>query len=291
MCDLDAEEAKKAFHLLRSIDENTCMKCQSIVEAPGIYVSPCRHLLCCNCRESASKYELIGCGLCGAQTSANQLLQVKDEEEYASDDEMGGMLATSNVNDYGTKIAALVDDIKLVQAEDAMRKGSATKSVIFSQFTKFLSLCERALKESGITFVRLDGSMNRQARSTVLDKFRNDPGMSCFLISIKAGGVGLNLVSASRVYVMEPYWNPAVEQQAIDRVYRLGQTKPVIVIRYLVESSIEMNMQQRQRYKIALAEKALTEDELITENRNKKRKAANDVILNEKIESLSILFR
>ena len=132
--------------------------------------------------------------------------------------------------------------------------------------------------------------MNRQARSNVLQSFQNDPNILCFLISIKTGGVGLNLVSASRVYMMEPYWNPAVEQQAIDRVHRLGQTKPVSIIRYVVDSSIEINMQQRQRYKIAIAEKALTEDEL-KQTGDKKRKRLNDAIIQEKVESLSILFR
>jgi SNF2 family DNA or RNA helicase len=96
-----------------------------------------------------------------------------------------------------------------------------------------------ALKNEGFKFVKLDGAMSRENRSTSIEKFKNDPSVTIFLISIKAGGVGLNLTTASRVYIVEPYWNPAVEQQAIDRVHRLGQRKPVEVVRLIVEDSIE----------------------------------------------------
>jgi SNF2 family DNA or RNA helicase len=142
------------------------------------------------------------------------------------------------------------------------------------------------LDEVGIKHVRIDGKMTRQSRSACLKKFSTDPNVTVFLISIKAGGVGLNLVSANRVYLMEPYWNPSIENQAIDRVYRLGQTKPVTTIRFIINDSVEKNMQKRQSYKIALAEKALTDDEF----KGKKRKRGRDMLLKEKVESLAILF-
>lgn len=134
--------------------------------------------------------------------------------------------------------------------------------------------------------------MSRQTRSDAQTKFKTDPECIVFLISIKSGGVGLNLVSASRVYLMEPYWNPAVEQQAVDRVHRLGQTQTVTTTRFIIKNSIEENMQERQRYKTALAEKALNDDE--DDGPKKKRKGQSSIdkerILQEKIKSLAILF-
>jgi SWI/SNF-related matrix-associated actin-dependent regulator of chromatin subfamily A3 len=126
--------------------------------------------------------------------------------------------------------------------------------------------------------------MTRIQRDQALDSFNEDGQVTVFLISIKSGGVGLNLTASNRVYIMEPYWNPAVEQQAIDRVHRLGQTKNVTTIRFLIRNSIEENMQRLQKYKTTLAQKALDEDRESKIGRN------GTSTLAEKIESLSILF-
>lgn len=149
--------------------------------------------------------------------------------------------------------------------------------------------------------------MNRNQRSHALQEFKTNPRVTVFLMSIKAGGVGLNLVAATRVYLLEPQWNPAIEQQAIDRVWRLGQTREVTTIRMIISNSVEINMQERQRYKTALAEKAFDQDGLEDETdvsgsssksqkpqesmSKKVRKLAREVILQMKLESLAILFR
>jgi SNF2 family DNA or RNA helicase len=118
-----------------------------------------------------------------------------------------------------------------------------------------------------------------------MERFKNDPKIHLFLISLKAGGVGLNLTRASRVYLLDPYWNPAVEQQAIDRVHRLGQRREVTAIRFIVKNTIEENMLRLQRYKINLAQAAFRD-----EDGNKRKKASKVEKDNEKLMSLKMLF-
>jgi SNF2 family DNA or RNA helicase len=112
--------------------------------------------------------------------------------------------------------------------------------------------------------------MRRQERVAAMERLRTDPSVKVMLISLKAGGQGLNLTAASRIYLMEPYWyslkllmnfrNPAVEQQAIDRVHRLGQTKPVQTIRFIAKGSIEENIVALQQEKMRLAQLTFNED-------------------------------
>jgi DNA repair protein RAD5 len=157
-----------------------------------------------------------------------------------------------------------------------------TKSVVFSQFTSFLDLIGPQLSRVGITHLRLDGSMPQKARAAVLAEFaktdsftddivdeeletpgkgpvtRSDPAPSTppatvLLISLRAGGVGLNLTTASNVFVMDPWWSFAIEAQAIDRVHRMGQTRDVNVTRFVVKDSIEGRMLRVQERKMNIA--------------------------------------
>jgi len=114
-----------------------------------------------------------------------------------------------------------------------MATGKPIKSVVFSQWTTMLDRIEDAICHSGIGYDRLDGSMKLDERVKAMDRLKTDPACEVLLVSLRAGGVGLNLTAASRVYVMDPYWNPAVENQAVDRVHRLGQTRPVVTIKYI----------------------------------------------------------
>ncbi|KAN0060417.1 hypothetical protein ACQY0O_007747 [Thecaphora frezii] len=129
------------------------------------------------------------------------------------------------------------------------------KSVVFSQWTKMLDRIAKSLKLTGIQFARLDGAMRRNERSAALDRFKCDAATEVLLISLRAGGTGLNLVGACRAYLMDPYWNPAVENQGLDRVHRMGQQRPVITIKYIMKNSIEENMLELQKRKMQLADK------------------------------------
>ncbi|KAG0300977.1 DNA helicase rad5 [Linnemannia gamsii] len=128
------------------------------------------------------------------------------------------------------------------------------KAVVFSQFTGMLDLAESILDRDGFQFLRLDGTLSQANREQTLRAFKNpDHPATVMLISLRAGGVGLNLTAASRVYMLDPWWNYAIESQAIDRVHRIGQTKPVIVKRFIIEDSVEEKILSIQNRKNALA--------------------------------------
>ena len=112
------------------------------------------------------------------------------------------------------------------------------RALIFSQFTEHLALIKKALDERGFTYEYLDGSTPAAARQDRVDSFQNGSA-TVFLISLKAGGTGLNLTAADYVIHMDPWWNPAVEDQATDRAHRYGQTKPVMVYRVVARGTIE----------------------------------------------------
>ncbi len=134
------------------------------------------------------------------------------------------------------------------------------KILVYSQFTEMLQLIAAALQERGISFVYLDGST--KDRAAVVDQFQNDPGISVFLISLKAGGVGLNLTAADYVMLYDPWWNAAAEEQAIARAHRLGQEKPVIIRRYIAAGTIEERVLELKAKKAHLASEWIKGEDL-----------------------------
>lgn len=131
------------------------------------------------------------------------------------------------------------------------------KALVFSQWTSLLDRVEPALRKEGIDFVRLDGTTRN--RKDVVDQFQADDGPPVFLISLRAGGTGLNLTAADHVFLLDPWWNPAVEEQAADRAHRIGQDKPVMVYRIVAEDTVEERILALQDRKRALADAALGE--------------------------------
>jgi len=126
--------------------------------------------------------------------------------------------------------------------------------VIFSQWAAFLDLIGEMLDEEKIAYVRIDGSVSRKKRQEVIDGFQNHPDIRVILITLKAGGVGLNLTAANYVILTDPWWAPAAEDQACDRVHRLGQSKPVTIIRLITKGTIEervLALQDKKRKLIA----------------------------------------
>jgi len=122
------------------------------------------------------------------------------------------------------------------------------RALIFSQFTAMLDIIAGALGEAGISFCRLDGSTRN--RKEVVDRFQNDERIPLFLISLKAGGVGLNLTAADTVIHFDPWWNPAVEAQATDRAHRIGQRRIVTSIKLIARDTVEervLRMQEKKR--------------------------------------------
>lgn len=132
------------------------------------------------------------------------------------------------------------------------------KVLVFSQFVKMLTIIERAMKDDGVAYEYLDGSTkDRQER---VDRFQSDPSVPVFLISLKAGGTGLNLTAADTVIHFDPWWNPAVEQQATDRAHRIGQTRVVTAYRLVAQGTIEEKILQLKAKKRELVASVLSED-------------------------------
>ena len=129
------------------------------------------------------------------------------------------------------------------------------KTLVFSQWTSLLDLVEPHLREAKLPFVRLDGST--RDRAAVVAEFQRDDGPPIFLISLKAGGTGLNLTAADYVFHLDPWWNPAVERQATDRAHRIGQTRPVIAWKLVAEGTVEERILELQAGKQALANAVL----------------------------------
>ncbi|MGH9935793.1 MAG: DEAD/DEAH box helicase, partial [Blastocatellia bacterium] len=147
------------------------------------------------------------------------------------------------------KLDTLLETLETLGAE-------GHKALVFSQFVQMLRLIEGELKKAKIPYTYLDGStVNRQAR---VDAFQTDDDIRVFLISLKAGGVGLNLTAADYVIHVDPWWNPAVEMQASDRAHRIGQDKPVFVYKLMMRDSVEEKILQLQERKRNLVKQLIT---------------------------------
>jgi non-specific serine/threonine protein kinase len=172
-------------------------------------------------------------------------------------------LVEKNYRGDAPKFEVLLETLETLQAE-------GHKALVFSQFVEMLKLLKRELDERKVKYVYLDGKT--QNRQTHVDKFQNDPSFPFFLISLKAGGVGLNLTAADYVIHLDPWWNPAVEMQASDRAHRIGQDKPVFVYKIIARDTVEEKILLLQEKKRALVKniiateasffKSLTQDDV-----------------------------
>ena len=147
-------------------------------------------------------------------------------------------------------------DALLPQLRELVAEGH--KALVFSQFTSFLGIVRESLEKEGIDHAYLDGQTRK--RSEKVDRFQNEPDCSVFLISLKAGGLGLNLTAASYVFLLDPWWNPAVEAQAIDRTHRIGQSARVCAYRLIARETVEEKVLELQASKRALADAIISGD-------------------------------
>ncbi|KAF9975056.1 hypothetical protein BGZ73_001416 [Actinomortierella ambigua] len=295
-------KALSILSLLQESGNDQCNACFNPSTATPI-VTRCEHILCPECMKKTSPicYTLIqkananvsvpsgyktefNCPQCSTILQPIDLIQIQEdsEEKFAALALPGSQIHTRTDEDgkliHSTKVKALLDDL-IVAREHSLRSGGPPiKSVVFSQWTSMLDLIEDGLKEHRIKFTRLDGRMQRNDRTTAMVDFRDKRDVNVILISLKAGGVGLNLTAAQRVYLMDPHWNPSVESQAIDRIHRLGQTKPVDVIRFIINDSIEGNILELQKRKTELAEMTFSE------------KLSKQEVLKRRLEELKYLF-
>ncbi len=154
-------------------------------------------------------------------------------------------LIDTSFDDHSPKIEFLINKLKELLSE-------GHSALVFSQFTSFLDILEEDLKKHEITFLRLDGSTAIGKRKHLVEGFQNNDSPSIFLLSLKAGGQGLNLTRASYVFHLDPWWNPAVENQASDRAHRIGQKNRVTIMRILMRHTVEEKMMELKKKKLVL---------------------------------------
>ncbi len=161
-----------------------------------------------------------------------------------------------------TKESSAKLDVLLAQLEEVLEEGH--KVLIFSQFVSLLTILRGFLDRRGITYEYLDGRTRQRKKR--IERFQTDDDCRLFLISLKAGGLGLNLTAADYVYILDPWWNPAVEAQAVDRAHRIGQTRPVFAYRLISRDTVEEKILQLQAGKRELADAILTADRSLIRN-------------------------
>lgn len=137
--------------------------------------------------------------------------------------------------------------------------GKNHKILVFSQFVRHLQILKQFMKSKGINYAYLDGKT--RDRQAVVDQFQGDDDVKVFLISLKAGGVGLNLTKADYVFILDPWWNPAIEAQAIDRAHRIGQENKVFTYKFITKNTVEEKILKLQQKKKALANELITTEE------------------------------
>ncbi|XP_061700435.1 helicase-like transcription factor isoform X2 [Syngnathoides biaculeatus] len=238
--------------VLASGSDEECSVCLDSVRLPVI--THCAHVYCrpCIARVIGNEQESARCPLCRSDIKISELVEFP-QEEIGQEHEVRspGKLRSSS------KIQALIGNLLRLRREDG-----GAKCLVVSQFTRFLTILETPLREHGFSFVRLDGTMSQKKRTQVIQEFQSMAPSSptIMLLSLRAGGVGLNFTAASHVFLMDPAWNPATEEQCIDRCHRLGQKRKVFVTKFIVKDSVEENMVKIQKRKQALTDMAFGSD-------------------------------
>eukprot|EP00730_Choanoeca_flexa_P001336 TRINITY_DN10591_c0_g1_i4.p1 TRINITY_DN10591_c0_g1~~TRINITY_DN10591_c0_g1_i4.p1 ORF type:complete len:790 (+),score=184.36 TRINITY_DN10591_c0_g1_i4:29-2371(+) len=240
-------------------DKDTCGICYEVAEDP--IVSECKHVFC---REDMRLYlascpegQAPCCPQCFRPLTIDMTQPTMERTEAMKKKAKPNIVRRLDIEAWqsSTKIEALLEELQGSQTQS-----SSIKTIVFSQFTTFLDLLEWRLQRAGVRCVKLDGRMAPAHRAAVIEAFNTQPEITAFLISLKAGGLALNLVAASKVIICDPWWNPAVESQAMDRIHRLGQFRPVEVIRLIVENSIESRIDQLQEKKRLLFDSTVGQD-------------------------------
>ncbi|KAM5580613.1 hypothetical protein ABKV19_010060 [Rosa sericea] len=214
--------------------EKVCGICHDPAEDQ--VVTACEHVFCKACLiDFSASLGQVSCPSCSKLLTVDLTTSVGAGNQTTKTT-IKGFRSSSILNriqlenfQTSTKIEALKEEIRFMVERDGSAKG-----IVFSQFTSFLDLIHYSLQKSGVNCVQLVGSMTMSARDTAIKRFTEDPDCRIFLMSLKAGGVALNLTVASHVFLMDPWWNPAVERQAQDRIHRIGQYKPISVV-YVTE--------------------------------------------------------
>ncbi|XVE90736.1 hypothetical protein DITRI_Ditri20bG0101200 [Diplodiscus trichospermus] len=239
------ELLKKMVVMLQDGEDFDCPIC--ISPPTDVVITSCAHIFCRSCILKTLQRVKPCCPLCRHPLSQSDLFSAPPESSDGDNTEI------SRRNTTSSKVSAL-----LALLQESRDQNPSTKSVVYSQFRTMLLLLEKPLKAAGFKILRLDGSMNAKRRAQIIQEFQvpGPDGPTVLLASLKASGAGINLTAASRVYLLEPWWNPAVEEQAMDRVHRIGQKEDVKIVRLIARNSIEERVLELQERKKKLAMEA-----------------------------------
>ena len=194
-----------------------------------------------------------------------EFLQGKFEEDGANQSKMFVLEGLTKLRQICDSPALISQESGITSAkidllvEHIQEKTGNHKVLIFSQFVKMLQIVKSELVSRNISFSYLDGKSSPKDRENSVNQFQQDSTIRVFLISLKAGGTGLNLTAADYVYILDPWWNPAVENQAIDRCYRMGQDKKVVAYRMICKDTVEEKIMEMQKSKLKLAKEVISE--------------------------------
>ncbi|KAF0636756.1 hypothetical protein FPSE5266_08807 [Fusarium pseudograminearum] len=244
-----AKIAQTTFNMEREMAPIICLRCSSapditetISEGPATASQNplffgCLRFICAECTQSSGQNIECGhnprCAVAQVSTSGQSL------ETSLSD-----MQPQTDIG-LPSKVKALITDIKSLPPHE--------KCVVFSTWRMTLDIVEAGLEQSSISSVRFDGKVPQRSRQKVVDNFRNDPSVRVMLLTLSCGAAGLTLTVATRAYLMEPHWNPTLEEQALARIHRIGQTREVTTVRFFMRDSFEHQVIKRQESKKYLA--------------------------------------
>ncbi|XP_074614722.1 helicase-like transcription factor [Acropora palmata] len=267
----DHDTQRLINHLLvtlsSGVDEECSVCLDSLVDP---VITRCAHVFCQHCIMDIISSENMApnCPLCRAPVNENDLIKVPENKKNKSSETEKPNGEMTTVEKNSSKLEALLNALVVIRNQNP-----SIKSLVVSQFTSFLDLIEDALRGENFLFVRLDGRMTQEARAQAIERFSDTSSSAptVFLLSLTAGGVGLNLTAATRVFLLDPAWNPAVEEQCFDRSHRLGQTQEVIITKYIVTNSVEERMLTLQEQKRELMGQAFGLDTQSQEDRRRAR--------------------
>ncbi|GAA6017503.1 hypothetical protein JCM8202_005709 [Rhodotorula sphaerocarpa] len=271
---LESEQLGFLRGLLREMTEAgaDCLACNQWAVDPRITI--CQHFFCQSCIEAAVDAR-AACPYCGLHLSRDHVIAPAAERSVTPSTSRSGSVSRNGsvaLAENSAKTAAL---IKLLKAS-----GPGVKSLVFSQWTGHLDRIQAALTEEGIATCRLDGSLRQEKRESIVKTFvrpnkagtagnqdRENPMV--MLLSLQAGALGLNLTVASQVFMMDPWWQPAIEAQAIDRVNRIGQTKAVRIFQIVAKGTVEERVLSVQAQKEAVIAQAFSGHKNVSQSRAK----------------------
>ncbi|KAG7402421.1 putative SWI/SNF-related matrix-associated actin-dependent regulator of chromatin subfamily A member 3-like 1 [Fusarium oxysporum f. sp. rapae] len=232
----DQIAAQRALDQFLSLGLNpSCVGCQQPMDIitreperpPLCHLTQCCRLWCAECFNST----IYGTSLCYCEPKCHSIELRVPSPKLAGNSEL-----CSRRQDFPVKIRALITDLR--------QQPSGSKSVVFSFWKSTLDLAHAALTTDRVPCVQVDGTVPGNRRWELFDQFRRDSSVRVLLLTLSCGAVGLNLTAASRAYLMEPQWNPTLEEQALSRIHRIGQTRPVTTVRFIMDNSIEQVSKQ-----------------------------------------------